>query len=128
MPAARQARRVRRAPRSSRARKPPAAAWPAAAKRERPNPDACSLQRKLLPEARREQVELAVVGLVLWRFLGLLRRVGRLERDAAAVDARLRGLEKALRGAEDAAKDVEKAEKAVAGAAWDLGKALRLPW
>jgi hypothetical protein len=54
--------------------------------------------------------------------------VGRLERDAAAVDARLRGLEKALRGAEDAAKDVEKAEKALAGAAWDLGKALKLPW
>jgi hypothetical protein len=75
-----------------------------------------------------EHVALAAAGLLLWRFVRLLRRVGRLERDAAAVDARLRGLEHALRAAEGAAEEVVKAEKDVTAAAWHLGHALKLPW
>ena len=76
-----------------------------------------------------EQVALAAAGLLLWRFVRLLRRVGRLERDAAAVDARLRGLEHALHAAaEGAAEEVVKAEKDVTAAAWNLGHALKLPW
>jgi hypothetical protein len=75
-----------------------------------------------------EHVALAAAGLLLWRFLGLLRRVGRLERDAASAEARLRELERALGAAERAAKEVVQAEKEVTAAAWNVGHALKLPW
>jgi hypothetical protein len=75
-----------------------------------------------------EHVALAAAGVLLWRFLGLLRRVGRLERDAASAEARLRELERALGAAESAAKEVVQAEKEVTAAAWNVSHALKLPW
>jgi hypothetical protein len=72
-----------------------------------------------------EHAVLALAGLALWRFVALLRRVGRLERDAKAVEARVHALEAVLHRT---AEEVQKDGKAVEGAAWDIGAALKLPW
>lgn len=73
-----------------------------------------------------EHALLAVAALVTWRFFGLLRRVKKLERDAAAVDKRLEALDKVLGRAEATEQKVVAAEKEVEKAAWDLGGAIKL--
>ena len=60
-----------------------------------------------------------------WRFL---RRVARLERDAAALASRVEALEAAALEAKKALLEAQKVEANAAGAWTDVSKAIKLPW
>ena len=69
-----------------------------------------------------------LVGLVLlhaWRFM---RRVARLERDAAEMASRVEKLEAAAHLLKEAGADARKAEENAAAAWGDLSKGIKLPW
>ena len=70
-------------------------------------------------------VLLGVALLHAWRFM---RRVARLERDAAAMAARVEKLEAAAHMLREAGEDAKKAEENAAAAWGDLSKGIKLPW